>query len=146
MMRNPSAQSDTVIGHVVAIGVVKSPYLSREQAPKQGREALSESSLHVFPQYREALQGLTPDSYAFILTWFDQANRKMLKAHPRGDKSKDKRGIFSTRSPDRPNPIALNLVRIITVDETGLRVEGMDALDGTRILDIKPFVKAIDVP
>ena len=146
MTPDTSTQSDTVTGHVVFIGVVKSPYASREQAPKQGREALSKSVLHILPQYREALEGVTPDSHAYILTWFDKANRKMLKAHPRGDKTKDKRGVFSTRSPDRPNPIALNLVRIISVDQTELTVEGMDALDGTHILDIKPFVKAIDVP
>ena len=146
MNRNLSTQSDTIIGHVVAIGVVRSPYASREQAPKQGREALSESALDIFQQYREALQGLAPDSYAYVLTWFDKADRKKMKAHPRGDMSRPERGTFSTRSPDRPNPIALNLVRIIAIDDTSLKVEGMDALDGTHILDIKPFVKAVDVP
>ena len=139
-------QADVWVGQIVAIGVVHSPYLTRDQAPKQGREALSESRIDIFPQYREALQGLSVNSYAYIFTWLDKADRKALKAHPRGDRSREQRGVFSTRSPSRPNPIGLNLVRIIAIDDTVLRVEGMDTLDGTNIIDIKPFVKAVDVP
>ncbi len=146
MMRNQPAEREMIIGQVVAIGVVQSYFLSRDQAPKQGREALSESSINIFPHYREALEGLSSDSYAFVFTWLDKANRNMLKAHPRSDRSRPQQGIFSTRSPDRPNPIGLNLVRIISIEDITLKVEGMDAIDGTHILDIKPFVKAIDIP
>ena len=129
-----------------AIGVVRSAFLHREETPKQGRETSARADLEIFPAYREGLQGLAELKHAFILTWLHEASRDMLMVHPRGDRSRPERGVFSTRSPHRPNPIGLNMVRIISISDSGLTVEGLEAIDGTPILDIKPFVSYLDTP
>jgi tRNA-Thr(GGU) m(6)t(6)A37 methyltransferase TsaA len=128
------------------IGVVRSAFLRREETPKQGRETSARADLEIFPAFRAGLQGLAELKHAFILTWLHQASRDMLMVHPRGDQDRPKQGVFSTRSPHRPNPIGLNMVRIISISDSGLTVEGLEAIDGTPILDIKPFVPKLDTP
>jgi tRNA-Thr(GGU) m(6)t(6)A37 methyltransferase TsaA len=75
-----------------------------------------------------------------VLTWLDQADRNVLSVHPRGDRSSPEAGVFSTRSPDRPNPIGLHRVEIVAIDGVRLRVRDMEAIDGTPILDLKPVL------
>ena len=123
------------------IGVVRSELHNREDAPKQGFEGAPDAWLEIYPVFVDALEGITPNSEAVVLTWFHQASRDVLKVHPRRDFNKPLYGVFATRSPDRPNPIGLHRVRIIEIDkQRGIRVHPLEALDGTPVIDIKPVL------
>jgi tRNA-Thr(GGU) m(6)t(6)A37 methyltransferase TsaA len=122
------------------IGWVESPLVDREQAPKQGDEGSPDAWLVFDRLVSDALRDLAPGSEILVLTWLDRASRDVLSVHPRGDKSRPLQGVFSTRSPDRPNPIGLHRVRVLSVHGARLRVGDMEALDGTPILDVKPVL------
>lgn len=79
-----------------------------------------------------------------LLCWLDRADRSVQAVHPRGDRSRPLTGVFSTRSPDRPNPIGLHRVRIEAVDRLRIRVSGLDAIDGTPVVDVKPVLRGLD--
>jgi tRNA-Thr(GGU) m(6)t(6)A37 methyltransferase TsaA len=89
----------------------------------------------------EAAADLLPGDDVFVLTWLDRASRDVLRVHPRGDRTSPERGIFSTRSPDRPNPIGLHRVEIAEIDGVRVRVRPLEAVDGTPVLDIKPVLR-----
>jgi len=123
------------------VGLVRSPFKSLADCPKQGFEGGSDAWLEIDPLYTEALDGLTVGREILLLTWFHQAERKLLKVHPRGDQSRPLRGVFSTRSPDRPNPIGLHRVKVLELDPAGrIRVNPLEVLDGTPLIDIKPVM------
>ncbi len=143
------------------IGVVRSAVKSMEDAPKQGALSGTLAEIVVDPAYAEALDGLTgrvrpaagPAALAgghrgsgkiVVLCWMDRAERGRLKVHPRGQEDKPARGVVSTRSPHRPNPISLHTVELLEVGGNVLRVRGMDAVDGTPVLDIKPHSPELD--
>ncbi len=128
------------------IGTVHSPFPTRAGTPKQGVESNERARIEIFPRFREGLQGLEECSRVVLITWLNLGDRRMLKVHPRGDTTKPKQGVFSTRSPDRPNPIGLTVVKIVSLSEEGFIAEGIDILDGTPVLDVKPFVERIDSP
>lgn len=130
---------------VTPVGRVESPLTDRESAPRQGDEGAPAAWLAFDPAYRPALRDLAPGAEVIVLTWLDRADRGVLTVHPRGDASRPEQGVFSTRSPDRPNPIGLHRVRILAVAEDGtrLRVDGLEALDGTPVLDVKPVLGGI---
>jgi tRNA-Thr(GGU) m(6)t(6)A37 methyltransferase TsaA len=88
----------------------------------------------------EGLQNLRPGDEVIVITWLDRARRDVLRVHPRGDTSRPEEGVFSTRSPHRPNPIGLHRVEITAVDGPRLRVRSLEALDGTPIIDVKPVL------
>ncbi len=119
------------------IGVIRSPITSRSEAPKQGCESGVEGQLVVEERFREAFPGLAPGQKVVILYWLHLASRDCLQVHPRGDVSRPLRGVFSTRSPDRPNPIGIELVEILKIEGTTVTVRGLDAVDGTPLIDIK---------
>jgi tRNA-Thr(GGU) m(6)t(6)A37 methyltransferase TsaA len=120
------------------VGVVRSPLKSREECPKQGFEGAPDAWLEIDPAFVAALDGLTVGREILVLTWFHQADRDLLKVHPRGDSNRLMRGVFSTRSPDRPNPIGLHRVEVLEIQESGrVRVRPLEAVDGTPIVDIK---------
>jgi L-fuculose-phosphate aldolase len=119
------------------IGVIRSPLTDPGDAPKQGSEAAIEGKLVVDESYRDGLLGLQPGQKAVILYWMHQAERDRLQVNPRGDLSRPLRGVFSTRSQHRPNPIAIATVEVLDIDGTTLLVRGLDAVDGTPLLDIK---------
>jgi tRNA-Thr(GGU) m(6)t(6)A37 methyltransferase TsaA len=97
--------------------------------------------LEIDPAFTEGLDGITPGRELVVLTWFHEAQRNILKVHPRGNPANPLRGVFATRSPDRPNPIGLHRVTVIEVEERGrLRVGPLEVLDGTPIIDIKPVL------
>ena len=96
------------------------------------------------PAISPALAGLVPGARIIVLTWFDRADRDVLRTRPRGDPNRAEQGVFTTRSPDRPNPIGLHEVTVLAVDGARVRVDGMDALDQTPILDIKPVLERLD--
>ncbi|HEX9548600.1 MAG TPA: tRNA (N6-threonylcarbamoyladenosine(37)-N6)-methyltransferase TrmO, partial [Acidimicrobiales bacterium] len=92
---------------------------------------------------RTGMRGLDVGAEVIVITWFDRARRDVLLVHPRGDVGRPERGVFTTRSPDRPNPIGLHTVRIVAIDGTRLRVRNLEALDGTPIVDIKSLLGPI---
>ena len=124
------------------IGVIKSPYKKRASIPRQGRLSEETSEIIVFEEYTDGLESIDRYEYLLVFYWLDKAERDRLKATPPGD-SKE-RGVFSIRSPARPNPIALCLVKILKIEGNSIFVKWLDALDGSPLLDIKPFVKGID--
>ena len=122
------------------IGRVESPLRDPDEAPKQGDEGCPEAWLVFDPGVADALRGLEAGSEVVLLTWLHRARREVLLVHPRGDPARPETGVFSTRSPDRPNPIGLHTVEIVAVEGTRLRVRNLEAVDATPILDVKPVL------
>ena len=122
------------------IGRVESALRDLESAPKQADEGAPSAWLVFIPEVGPALQGIAVGDEVVLITWLDRADRKVLTVHPRGDSSKAQQGVFSTRSPHRPNPIGLHQVTITAVDGLRLQVRGLEALDGTPIIDLKPVL------
>lgn len=123
------------------VGVVHSKLRRLEDAPKQGVEGAPEAWLEIFPQFLDALKGITANSEIIVLAWFHLSDRNVLQVHPRGDPNRPLRGVFATRSPARPNPVGLHRVTVLEVDERrGLRVHPLEAVDGTPVIDIKPVL------
>jgi len=124
------------------IGVIKSPYKIRTDAPRQGRYSEEISEIIVFEDYLDGLDSIGRHEYLFVLYWQDKAERDKLKATPPGES--EEKGVFSIRSPARPNPIALCLVKVLKIENNSIFVKWLDALDGSPLLDIKPFIKELD--
>jgi tRNA-Thr(GGU) m(6)t(6)A37 methyltransferase TsaA len=122
------------------IGVVESPLTDPATAPKQGREGAPEAWLAIRPEVAEGLDGIGAGDEVIVLTWLDRADRSVLRVHPRDDLSNPQRGVFSTRSSDRPNPIGLHVVDVLEIDGARLRVRPLEAVDGTPVLDLKPVI------
>ena len=123
------------------IGFVRSSLKSRAEAPKQGREGAPDAWLEIEERFIEGLDGITTGSEALILTWLHQGRRDLLKVHPRGNPNEPLRGVFATRSADRPNPIGLHRVEILEIQKPArVRVSPLEALDGTPVIDIKPVL------
>jgi tRNA-Thr(GGU) m(6)t(6)A37 methyltransferase TsaA len=95
-------------------------------------------------EFLQGLDGIQAGDKLFVMCWFHMADRETLRLHPRGDPSIPKRGVFATRSPDRPNPIGLSLVDVLAVDGPIIKVRGLDAVDGTPVVDLKPYINALD--
>lgn len=119
------------------IGYVRSPYKEKKDAPRQGRLVDTVSEIVIDEHYRVALEDIEKKSHLIILSWFDRADRTALRATPPHEKVEH--GVFATRSPNRPNPVAFSVVDLLTRDGNILRVRGLDALDGTPVVDIKPY-------
>lgn len=122
---------------------VESPLVDRDLAPKQGDEGAPEVWLRFEEGMRAALTDLEVGTEALVLTWLDRARRDVLRVHPRNDPNRAEEGVFSTRSPDRPNPIGLHRVGIVAVEGTRVRVRDLEALDGTPVVDVKPVLAPI---
>jgi len=123
------------------IGVVESVLTDPATAPKQGHEGAPDAWLALEPGVAEGLDGIHPGDRLIVLTWLHAARRDMLRVHPRDDTSAPMRGVFSTRSADRPNPIGLHEVEVLAVDGTRLHVRGLEAIDGTPVVDLKPVLQ-----
>jgi len=119
---------------------VESPLVDRALAPKQGDEGAPEAWLVFDEAVADAARDLAPGAEVIVLTWLHLARRDVLRVHPRGDPATPEQGVFSTRAPDRPNPIGLHQVEIVAVEGRRLRVRGLEAVDGTPILDVKPVL------
>ena len=126
--------------HVVPIGWVESPLTDRAQAPRQGGEGAPDAWLVFEPGVAEGMRDLEPGTEILVLTWLDRAARDVLVTRPRDDRANPMRGVFSTRSPDRPNPIGLHRVRIVATDGLRVLVRPLEALDKTPVLDVKPVL------
>jgi tRNA-Thr(GGU) m(6)t(6)A37 methyltransferase TsaA len=125
---------------LVPIGRVESPLTETADAPKQGPEGAPEAWLVLDSGVLEGLEGLEPGARVIVLTWLDRARRDVLRVHPRDDPSNPERGVFSTRSADRPNPIGLHEVEVVSIEGERVRVRPLEAVDGTPVLDLKPVV------
>lgn len=124
------------------IGRVESPLSDPAIAPKQGDEGAPDAWLVLDPSLTTALGGVEVGDQLLVFTWLDRASRDVLEVHPRGDRSRPPQGVFSTRAPDRPNPIGLHRVELAEILDNRLRVHGLEAIDGTPILDLKPVLSA----
>jgi L-fuculose-phosphate aldolase len=122
---------------LIPIGLVHCRLRQKEVAPKNYTESIETGSLEIFPEYREGLAGIEAGQSIVVLFWLHQARRDLLRVYPRGDRSRGLQGVFSLRSPMRPNPIALSELKVLAVRKTVLEVAGLDVIDGTPILDIK---------
>lgn len=109
-------------------------------APKQGNEGAPDAWLVFHADVGEGLRDLHPGDRVIVVTWLDRARRDVLRVHPRDDVTQPLRGVFSTRSADRPNPIGLHAVEILSVEGLRFRVRSLEAVDGTPVLDVKPVL------
>ena len=125
---------------LLPVGVVASPLTDRDQAPKQGDEGAPPARVVWRPEVRQAAADLQVGERVLVLTWLHQGRRDVLAVHPRGDPDRPRQGVFSTRSPDRPNPIGLHAVTIVGVEDDAIAVSGLEAIDGTPVLDVKPVL------
>lgn len=122
------------------IGWVESPLVDRAVAPRQGDEGSPDAWLAFDARFGEGLRDLHVGAEVILLTWLDRAERDVLLVRPRGDPARPRQGVFSTRFPDRPNPIGLHRVRILAIQGTRIQVRDLEALDGTPIVDVKPVL------
>ena len=125
---------------LVPIGVVSSPLTDPAEAPKQGFEGAPDAWLVLEPRVAAGLDGMRPGDEIIVVTWLHRARRDILRVHPRDDRSNPERGVFTTRSADRPNPIGLHRVEVAAIDGTRVRVRGLEAVDGTPVVDLKPVL------
>ena len=123
------------------VGVVRSDLRDRDLAPMQGDEGAPDAWIELRPEVAPAAASLAPGDELLVLTWFHQADRSVLEVHPRSDPSRPLTGVFSTRSPDRPNPVGLHRVRVIAVEKQRIRVGPLEAIDGTPVIDLKPVLR-----
>ncbi len=124
------------------VGRVRSSLVRCAEAPKQGDEGAPEALVDVFEEYAAAVDGLSAGQDIIFLTWLHESQRTLLRVHPRDDRSRPLAGVFATRSADRPNPIGLHEVRLLAIDGRTLTVAGLEAIDSTPVLDIKPVLGA----
>jgi tRNA-Thr(GGU) m(6)t(6)A37 methyltransferase TsaA len=125
------------------IGFAKTPHAATKQIPKGlGAKHDAEGALEILPEFEAGLQDLEGFSHLYVLWVFDRADGFDLVATPPSDEGRS-HGVFATRSPRRPNPIALTVVELLRRDGRVLHVRGVDMLDGTPILDIKPYLSSI---
>lgn len=122
------------------IGTIRSSLKQRSEAPRQGSEGAPDAWLEVEAAYADALDGIAVGDQVILITWLHQAQRDVLKTHPRNDPNNPLTGIFATRSPDRPNPLGLHRVTVLEIEGTRLRVNPLEAIDGTPVVDIKPML------
>ncbi|MEP9396290.1 tRNA (N6-threonylcarbamoyladenosine(37)-N6)-methyltransferase TrmO [Mesorhizobium sp. KR2-14] len=142
---DPAAMSGD--DHIVFIGRIRSPWTTREDCPKNmgaAREKGGGATIEIDAPYRPGLAGLDRASHVVILTWLQHAPRNLIIQKPRH--ASEARGVFALRSPARPNPVGLHVVRMVGLDiEAGvLTLEAIDVLDGTPVIDLKPYIPNVD--
>lgn len=130
--------------HFKSIGVVHSPYKTVENMPVQTSASKDvEAEIEIFEQYKEGISDLEGFSHIYVIFFLNMVREPKLKVIPFLDTVE--RGIFATRSPARPNPVGLSLVELVSVNENILKIRGVDMLDGTPVIDIKPYVPDFEI-
>jgi len=124
------------------IGRIRTPWTRREDCPKNARESKAVCTLDIDPRWERALTNVESCSHLVVLYWMNRSRRDLVLQVPRHYGVP--RGTFALRSPARPNPIAMSVVRLVGVDGTKLSVTGLDCLDNTPLLDIKPYFASTD--
>jgi tRNA-Thr(GGU) m(6)t(6)A37 methyltransferase TsaA len=133
--------------HVVFIGRIRSPWKTRQDCPKnmtEARAAGMQATLEIDPPYRPGLAGLADASHVVILTWLNFAPRNLIVQKPRH--AAEAKGVFALRSPARPNPVGLHVAGLVDIDPRAgtITLDAMDVLDGTPVIDLKPYFASID--
>ena len=119
------------------IGVLHSDITRLADAPKIYTESSRTGTLEIYPQYRDGIDGIQAGRKIAVLFWLHKAARDILKVYPRGDRSRGLQGVFATRSPMRPNPVAVSELTVTAVHDNLIEVSGLDIIDRTPIVDIK---------
>jgi tRNA-Thr(GGU) m(6)t(6)A37 methyltransferase TsaA len=141
MKANPMNTMEKIVSWK-QVGVIHSPFKEKKDAPFQGRHEMATSTIEIFDPYEPALLDIEKKLHLFVLYWQDKGDRETLQTKtPWGP---DIHGVFATRSPNRPNPVGLCVVDLIERRGRFLEVKGLDALDGSPLIDIKPYSAPID--
>ena len=120
------------------IGEIHSTLKKKEDCPLQENENAPEATIEIYPEYLEGIKNINPGSDIVLLTWLHQADRSVIKCVTRNNYDSPKVGVFSTRSPDRPNPIGIHSVKVLAVENNFIKVSALEVLDQTPLIDIKP--------
>jgi tRNA-Thr(GGU) m(6)t(6)A37 methyltransferase TsaA len=123
---------------------VASPLTSTADAPRQGDEGAPDAYLILDSDVQAGLDGMAIGDEIIVLCWLHEADRSVLTVHPRGDLRRPEQGVFNTRSAGRPNPIGLHRVRVLGIDGGRVHVSGLEAIDGTPIVDLKPVLGSVE--
>jgi len=122
------------------IGVIRSTLKKRTETPKQGSEGAPEAWIEIEPWASAGLHRMKVGDKIWVITWLHGGDRDVLQVHPRSDPKRALTGVFATRSPDRPNPLGLHPVTVLEIAGHRLRVEPIEAIDGTPVVDMKPVI------
>jgi len=125
------------------VGIVRSELQDPAEAPKQGSEGAPDAIIEIDPKFAQAIDGMSIGDRLIIVTWFHLSDRDVLKVHPRSDPRNQLTGVFSTRSPDRPNPLGFHPVTVRAISGNNITVGPIEAVDGTPVIDIKPIIDSI---
>jgi tRNA-Thr(GGU) m(6)t(6)A37 methyltransferase TsaA len=136
-----AALPETFDAGLYFIGRIATPWTRRDDCPKNARGSDAECAVELDPRYAAALDGVAGCTHLVLLYFMDRARRDLLVQAPRHG---ERRGTFALRSPVRPNPIAMSVVRLVRIEGTTLTVVGLDCLDGTPLIDIKPYFASVD--
>lgn len=126
------------------IGHLQSTLRELTDAPRQGDEGAPAAWLHLDPAYSAALHGIQVGDQLLLITWLHRADRNTLQVHPRSDPANPLTGVFSTRSPHRPNPLGLHRITVHEITGTRLRLGPIEAINGTPVVDLKPVLSPAD--
>lgn len=127
------------MNYIQYIGVIHSELKKLEDCPLQENENAPKASIEIFPEFKEGMSGISTGSTIILFTWLDKADRNTLRTRPRNNPTAELTGVFATRSPDRPNPIGIHVVQVISVTpDCKLHIAGLEVLDQTPVIDIKP--------
>lgn len=121
------------------IGIVSSKLKNIDDCPRQADENAPAASIIVYPEFTNGITDIKHGDEILLLTWLHIGDRSVLETRPRNNLNATLTGIFSTRSPDRPNPIGIHSVKVISVAGNEIKIDGLEALDQTPVIDIKPI-------
>ena len=122
------------------IGTIHSPYKAKKEAPHQGKKCVAE--IEILREHEDGLKDINGFSHLHVIYWLHKSGSYSLSVNTPWDP--EPRGMFATRAPNRPNPIGYSVVEIVEVSGNRLRVRGLDAIEGTPVIDIKPYIPLID--
>lgn len=122
------------------IGKINSPIKQLRDCPLQENEGAPQVLVNIFPEYSKAVLGLKAGDKVILLTWLHKAQRDTLTTKPRNNPDAETAGVFATRSPDRPNPIGIHVAEILSLAPGEIKISNLEVLDGTPLLDIKPYL------
>lgn len=128
--------------HLKEIGRIHSPYKNKGDAPRQGRASKEEMILELHEAFKGGLEGLEKGDHILVIYWGDRADRDVLISKP--PMKEESYGVFASRSPNRPNPLAVNVAKILKIEDSKLTLVGLDALDGSPVLDIKIHIDMLN--
>ena len=128
------------------LGVAHTPFKQLSEVPRCSKDIMAEGYIEIFPEFKDCIDGLERFKNIFVFSWMHKSDRITQKVKPHSHKDKPPVGVFATRSPTRPNPIALTLLDLVKIEDNKLYVRGLDLLDGTPIIDIKKYDAVLDTP